>query len=92
MNNARGECGTHFSIVLEDLLDLMQPTHIEYLGEVGPLGLTRGTHETAVLSRHPEPFNVSQVLCQEIPVAAGDDVYQVLGVRAQSLERLEGRL
>lgn len=92
MRHASGENSTDFGVVLEDLFNLAQPTHVQHIGKIGPLGFTGSTHETAVLSGHAESFDVSQVLCQEVSVPAGDDVDQILGVCAQLRERLKSGL
>jgi hypothetical protein len=89
MRDARGENITHFGVVLENLFDLSQPTHVQHIGEIGPLCLTGSTNETTVFGRHTESFDVTQVLCQEVSVTAGDDVDQILGIFAQSFERLK---
>ena len=80
MSGVQREREPHFSIVLEDLLDLVQPAHIQHLCEICPFRLSGRTHETAMFGRHAKPFDVSQVVCQEVAIAAGDDVYKVLGV------------
>lgn len=91
-NNPHGVDSAHFRVIFENLFDFSQPTHIQHIREIGPLCLTGSTDETTVFSRHAKSFDVSQVLCQEVPVTTGDNVHQVLGVSAQSFERLEGCL
>ena len=72
-------------VILEDLQDLAHPVHIEVLGEVPPLGLTRLADEATVLGTHTEVLDVSEVLFEELAVATGDDVDDVVRVGGELL-------
>ena len=72
-------------VILEDLQDLTHPVHIEVLGEVPPLGFTGLADEATVLGTHTEVLDVSEVLFEELAVATGDDVDDVVWVGGELL-------
>ena len=50
----------------------------QHFGQIGQLCLTGSVNGTTMLSRHTKPFDVSQVLCQEVSAIARDDIHQIL--------------
>lgn len=86
----------YLGVILEDILDLKDPAHVERLGQVGPLATrTRVSgllDEASVLSRESDALQVSQMLIEESTVATRDDVHDVLGVLGQLFQRMESAL
>ena len=56
----------------------------QHFGQIGQLCLTRSVNGTTMLSRHTEPFDVSQVLSQEVSAIARDDIHQILEACTQT--------
>lgn len=82
---------TNLGVVLENLVHLRHPAHVQRVRQSLPAGSTGRSNEASVFGRETKQGDMTPVLFQEIAVPTGDQVDNVpwvLGKRSDYAQRL----
>ena len=60
--NSKSDSGADLCVILEDLVNLAHPVHVQIFGEIRPSVMPRFSDESTMLSRHTQILKVPKVM------------------------------